>query len=317
MSVQDKFAVGPVMLVQLMGLDARPRMPSARTDGAARAADTPPSSAAAGLGGHYQMPVGNIDSTYYGLKATASLDVSADPLRAHAYFEAGIDRPDTSSASDSVPAASSFPSASSDPLGALGAIHSPVPSLAAPHAPVESAVPVAVAVAVADPAAGPADPVGDPAPASPAAEPPQYLYREAGIPARTLPMDSTPIPEAMGEGPGAAAKSGVQAPADAGKDQPVFDGQSAFGDDKILDFGGANHGAVPTGADNAVTHDVDMAAADFDALLHLLFLTVGDTGTIDVADLSGGHPAEATSAAIDHTAPEMPPHSGYDGITFI
>lgn len=50
--MQDRFAVRPMTFVQHIGLAMNPRIPLARADGAAHAADHPPPSAAAGLGGN-------------------------------------------------------------------------------------------------------------------------------------------------------------------------------------------------------------------------------------------------------------------------
>lgn len=99
MVMQDKFAVGPVTFVQLVGLNAKPQIPSARADGAARAADHPPPSAAAGLGGEPQVPVSEIESSYFAVKPLPALGVSADPLRANIAFDSGVDRPVADAAS--------------------------------------------------------------------------------------------------------------------------------------------------------------------------------------------------------------------------
>jgi hypothetical protein len=96
-ALQDKFAVGPVTLVQLVGLASSPRIPSVHTDGAVRAAD-PALAATAGLGGRPQEPVSDVVSSYFALKAAAPLGLSADPLRAHSAFDAGVDRPDPNDA---------------------------------------------------------------------------------------------------------------------------------------------------------------------------------------------------------------------------
>jgi hypothetical protein len=93
MTMQDKYAIGPVTLVKLVGLASSPRITSANADGAVRAADHPPPSAAAGLGGKQQQPVVDIASSYFSLKTTQSLGLSADPLRGHISFEPGVDRP--------------------------------------------------------------------------------------------------------------------------------------------------------------------------------------------------------------------------------
>jgi hypothetical protein len=96
-ALQDKFAVGPVTLVQLVGLASSPRIPSFHTDGAARAANAP-IAAAAGLGGRPQEPASDVVSSYFALKAATPLGLAADPLRAHSAFDAGVDRPDPNDA---------------------------------------------------------------------------------------------------------------------------------------------------------------------------------------------------------------------------
>lgn len=68
--MQDRFAVGPVTFVQLVGLAASPRIPLARADGAAFAADHPPPSAAAGLGGYPNPFVADITLPVFGSKST-------------------------------------------------------------------------------------------------------------------------------------------------------------------------------------------------------------------------------------------------------
>ena len=46
--MQDKFAIGPVTIVQLVGLNTKPRIASAQVDAAVRAADPlPPTTLAA------------------------------------------------------------------------------------------------------------------------------------------------------------------------------------------------------------------------------------------------------------------------------
>ncbi len=91
--MQDKFSIGPVNIVQLVGLTAKPRIASAQADGAARAADATPPSAAAGLGDDLSQPVTEIASSYLNLKAAPGLNLSADPMGSHIALEAGVDRP--------------------------------------------------------------------------------------------------------------------------------------------------------------------------------------------------------------------------------
>lgn len=91
--MQDKFSIGPVTIVQLVGIAAKPRIASAQADGAARAADPIPPSAAAGLGDDLTQPISEIASSYLNLKASAALGVSADPVRGQLSMESGVDRP--------------------------------------------------------------------------------------------------------------------------------------------------------------------------------------------------------------------------------
>ncbi len=59
--MQDKYNIGPVTIVQLVGLSAKPRIASVQTDVAARAADPIPMSAAAGFGDDVSRPVADLD----------------------------------------------------------------------------------------------------------------------------------------------------------------------------------------------------------------------------------------------------------------
>ena len=91
--MQDKFSIGPVTFVQLVALTAKPRIASAQADGAVRAADHIPPSAAAGLGDDLSYTVNEIASSYLNLKSPPPLGLSADPIRGHISIEAGVDRP--------------------------------------------------------------------------------------------------------------------------------------------------------------------------------------------------------------------------------
>ena len=91
--MQDKFSIGPVTFVQLVALTAKPRIASAQADGAVRAADSVPPSAAAGLGDDLSHTVNEIASSYLNLKSPPPLELSADPIRGHISIEAGVDRP--------------------------------------------------------------------------------------------------------------------------------------------------------------------------------------------------------------------------------
>lgn len=91
--MQDRFSIGPVTIVQLVGLTAKPRIASAQADGAARAADATPPSAAAGLGDNLTQPLANSEPSYLNLKPAPALSLTADPVGSHISLEAGVDRP--------------------------------------------------------------------------------------------------------------------------------------------------------------------------------------------------------------------------------
>lgn len=91
--MQDKYNIGPVTIVQLVGLSAKPRIASVQTDAAARAADPIPISAAAGFGEDVSQPVADIVASVQSVKATQALGISADAPRGQISLEAGVDRP--------------------------------------------------------------------------------------------------------------------------------------------------------------------------------------------------------------------------------
>ena len=91
--MQDKYNIGPVTIVQLVGLSAKPRIASVQTDVAARAADPIPMSAAAGFGDDVSQPVADLHISFQTVKAAPALGLSADPARGYISIEAGVDRP--------------------------------------------------------------------------------------------------------------------------------------------------------------------------------------------------------------------------------
>jgi hypothetical protein len=93
LAMQDKYSIGPVTLVQLVSLTAKPRIASAQADGAARTADTSPTFAVAGLGDELSQPVAEVASSFLNLKASPVLGLSADPARSHIALDAAVDRP--------------------------------------------------------------------------------------------------------------------------------------------------------------------------------------------------------------------------------
>jgi hypothetical protein len=93
MGMQDKYNIGPVTIVQLVGLSAKPKIASVQTDAAARAADPVPMSAAAGFGDDMSQPLADVVPSFQSVKVMPALGLSADPVRSHISLEAGVDRP--------------------------------------------------------------------------------------------------------------------------------------------------------------------------------------------------------------------------------
>jgi hypothetical protein len=93
MGMQDKYTIGPVTIVQLVGLQAKPKITSVQADGAVRAADLVPSSAAVGLGNDLSMPIDEIIASSHNLKTAPSLGLVTSPPGARIALEAGADRP--------------------------------------------------------------------------------------------------------------------------------------------------------------------------------------------------------------------------------
>ncbi len=206
--MQDKFAIGPVTIVQLVGLTTKPRIASAHVDAAVRAADPqPPASAAAGLGAELHEIVDDIDAFSFGIKAPQALSLTATPMRGSISLEAAVDRP----APDSDPGKAAKPDAiqGNIDLASLlaslrGGTKSPGPTPASPSPPPDSAP----GVGDNPPAAPPSDPSSDDAP-------------EASEPSEANNTDGAALPGGPPEGEAANA---------------IFDGAEAFGDDEILDF---------------------------------------------------------------------------------
>lgn len=91
--MQDKYTIGPVTIVQLVGLQAKPKITSVQADGAGRAADPVPPSAAVDLGNDFPIPINEIVASSHNLKVTASLGLVTSPPGARIALEAGADRP--------------------------------------------------------------------------------------------------------------------------------------------------------------------------------------------------------------------------------
>jgi hypothetical protein len=278
MAIQDKFAVGPVTLVQLVGLAASPRIPSVRTDGAVRAADSHPTSAAAGLGGDAQEPVATIVSSYFALKVAPTLGLSADSLRAHISVEAGLDRPDPSSAANAAP--------SIDP----STFH---------HISTDTGTPA--------PLTGPSDVTGttpeDPSPGAKSAVSLASDGRSGATDSTAAASDAT------------SHEAGIKADGEAVADHYVFDGQKTFGDDQILDFTlAANDDHIAA----AATREQVGGGDTFDIATYLLDFVLGDAGTGEMIGLVGDHspPLLPASDAV-HLAEPVHLASGSDTIPVI
>jgi hypothetical protein len=195
-NMQDKFAIGPVSIVQLVGLTSKPRIASAQVDAAVRAADLSlPVSAHVGIVQDLQDNVGEVSVSYFDIKAPQMLSLTAAPMHASIAFEAGVDR----AVADSGGPPSGLPQSFFDGLShnidlasLLAALRGGTTPASVPH-----------------PASG-----GETAPAD--------------VP--TLPnAGSTPDSSTVALGDTVAGTDIV----DSGF---IFDGAESFGDDKILNF---------------------------------------------------------------------------------
>lgn len=93
LGMQDKYSIGPVTIVQLVGLQAKPKIASAQVDAAVRAADAVPMSAAVRFSNDLAMPIEEISTSSHNLKAAPSLGLSVPLPSATISLEAGADRP--------------------------------------------------------------------------------------------------------------------------------------------------------------------------------------------------------------------------------
>jgi hypothetical protein len=209
--MQDKFAIGPVTIVQLVGLNSKPRIASAQVDAAVRAADPqPPASAAAGLGAELQEQIGAVEAIAFDIKAPQALSLTAAPMHGSISLEAAVDRPVPGSDQGTQSSPEAFQG--DIDLAALiaslrGGSANPNPAPAPPPVPTGSdAVPT----------------VGD----NPPVEDPSSDSVKSTAPAtgeNALPE----TPDADADSSGLAEGEMIDF---------VFDGVEAFGDDKILDF---------------------------------------------------------------------------------
>lgn len=212
--MQDRFAIGPVTIVQLVGLTTKPRIVSAQVDTAVRAADSlPPPSAGAGFGadmGDLVDTVQGIESSYFNLKTPASISLTAPVSGGAISFDAAVDRAVSSDSGQGAPQFVPLPD-NIDLAGLIAALRGDAkPVVPAETPPLAGIQPViSENPPLSDPVAAPAD-----------------------MPASVIPP---------GEGPGKGDVLPVSDAAglsDGGPHDPdfVFDGMENFGDDAILDF---------------------------------------------------------------------------------
>jgi hypothetical protein len=209
--MQDKFAIGPVTIVQLVGLNSKPRIASAQVDAAVRAADPqPPASAAAGLGAELLEKVDAVDAISFDIKAPQALSLTAAPMHGSIALEAAVDRavPSSDSGKASTPDGFQGNIDLASLIASLrGGSTSPSPAPAPSPAPTTpDAVPT----------------VGDNPPTE--SSPSDGVTTAAPVVGETV-APETPYVEAVSSG--LAEPDAVDF---------VFDGAESFGDDKILDF---------------------------------------------------------------------------------
>jgi hypothetical protein len=193
----DKFAIGPVSIVQLVGLSSKPRIASAPVDAAVRAADlSPPVSAHVGIVQELQDNVGEVAVSYFDIKAPQMLSLTAAPMHASISFEAGVDR----AVADSGGPHSGLPQSFFDGLSQNTDLASLLATLRGG--------------------------------ASPASVPnPSTVGETAPVVVPTLPnVAGVPDPSST------VAPGDVMAGTDSTGSGFIFDGAESFGDDKILNF---------------------------------------------------------------------------------
>ena len=282
--MQDKFAIGPVTIVQLVGLNTKPRIASAQVDAAVRAADPlPPTTlAAAGIGSEIEVKIGDTVVTPFNIKAPPMLSLTAPDMHSAIAFEGAVDRP-VSNEGDASPQFN-FPDSLPSNID-IAALIATLRNGGSPSAPAPSTPPVAEAP-------DKIVPINDPVPTNSVADvaPPMV-------------SDAAPVV------PIASDVEGESIDLDA-----IFDGASAFGDDMILDFEAyyaeAGVGALPPSAEA-------VGAAEAQVLLdqHDIFtVDLGGYYIIDAAGLLSPEPHNLGSNNF-----EAPQHqlSAHDGIVAI
>lgn len=272
--MQDRFAIGPVTIVQLVGLSNKPRIVSTHVDTAVRTADPlPPPSAVAGFGIDMDNILSEIEISYFDIKTPASLSITAPTYSGSISFDAAVDR----AVADNGPqqAAPQFIALPDNiDLASLlsllrGETKPTVPADVPPMAGVQPVV--GDHPSVVDPTTGPAD-----------------------APVSIVPVESPTAPTSEITELSATEPDGPDF---------IFDGAAHFGDDAILDFEAYY-------ADAGLLHSTETTDAAADVLFNAALaehagIDLGPDYVIDFADtvsdiidLDPAHPQPAVDAAI-------------------
>lgn len=293
--MQDKFAIGPVTIVQLVGLNTKPRIASAQPDAAVRAADPlPPTTlAAAGIGSDLASKVGEVVPDHFSIKAPPMLTLTAPDMRAHIAFEGAVDRPagGESGPSPQFKLFDGLPS-NIDLAALIATLRNGGTAGTSPTVPSPVPVPSPDAPSTTTPAPDKIAPVVDPvAPTAPDAPP-------AAIGDTPATADLLPLPD-----PGIAADGGV-----------IFDGAMSFGDDMILDFEAYY---AETGLASAPASAEAMGAAEAELLMDMQDIAPVDLGGYYIVDVAGLlSPEPHNLSPHNFTAPQHQ-LSAHDGIIAI
>jgi len=264
--MQDKFAIGPVTIVQLVGLNTKPRIASAQPDAAVRAADPlPPTTlAAAGIGSELSAKVGEVTPDHFSIKAPPMLTLTAPDMQAHIAFEGAVDRP-VSSEGDSNPQFKLFDGLPSniDLAALIATLRNGGSAGSGPTTP--SPAPLPEPQPGVTPAPDKIAPIVDPAAPSPS--PPS--------PDGDAPVSAEPQPPAdpLLSADGADGDGGV-----------TFDGALSFSDDMILDFEAyyAENGLVEASAGAEAT-----GAIEVQMLMDMQDVVPADLGGYYIVDVAG------------------------------
>lgn len=212
--MQDRFAIGPVTIVQLVGLTTKPRIVSAQVDTAVRTADPiPPPSAGAGFGAVIDdmgTVVHDIENSYFNLKTPAAISLTAPVISGGISFDAAVDRPVSDASGQGAPQFIPLPD-NIDLAGLIAALRGE----AKPTIPAEAPPLAGIQPAISD----------NPPLAEPALAPADLSTPDGAAGSGGGKGDVLPASDATGLSDGEPLDPDF-----------VFDGLESFGDDAILDF---------------------------------------------------------------------------------